>query len=85
MQQTTFCFFSPEKIRLVILCKLSAWQTIHMECQGISALGFEAGGKILIVPISYLEHWWTGSSCSKLTTSLVNDSLKFTSSDRQIC
>ena len=24
-------------------------------------------------------------SCSKLTTSLVNDSLKFTSSDRQIC
>ena len=26
-----------------------------------------------------------GSSCSKLTTSLVNDSLKFTSSDTQIC
>ena len=24
-------------------------------------------------------------SCSKLTTSLVNDSLKITSSDRQIC
>ena len=28
---------------------------------------------------------WAGSSCSKLTTSLVNDSLKFTSSDTQIC
>ena len=27
----------------------------------------------------------TGSSCSKLTTLLVNDSLKFTSSDTQIC
>ena len=26
-----------------------------------------------------------GPSCSKLTTSLVNDSLKFQSSDRQIC
>ena len=26
-----------------------------------------------------------GPSCSKLTTSLVNDSLKFTSSDKQIC
>ena len=27
----------------------------------------------------------SGSSCSKLTTSLVNDLLKFTSSDTQIC
>ena len=27
----------------------------------------------------------TGPSCSKLTMSLVNDSLKFTSSDTQIC
>ena len=27
----------------------------------------------------------SGPSCSKLTTSLVNDSLKFTSSDMQIC
>ena len=27
----------------------------------------------------------SGSSCSKLTMSLVNDSLKFTSSDTQIC
>ena len=26
-----------------------------------------------------------GPSCSKLTTSLVNDSLKFSSSDKQIC
>ena len=29
--------------------------------------------------------WRSGPSCSKLTTSLVNDSLKFTSSDTQIC
>ena len=28
---------------------------------------------------------WSGPSCSKLTTSLVNDSLKFTLSDTQIC
>ena len=28
---------------------------------------------------------YTGPSCSKLTISLVNDSLKFTSSDTQIC
>ena len=27
----------------------------------------------------------TGPSCSKLTMSLVNDSLKFTSSNMQIC
>ena len=30
-------------------------------------------------------HTKSGPSCSKLTTSLVNDSLKFTSSDKQIC
>ena len=29
--------------------------------------------------------WPSGPSCSKLTTSLVNGSLKFTSSDTQIC
>ena len=29
--------------------------------------------------------YYTGPSCSKLTMSLVNDSLKFTSSDTQIC
>ena len=28
---------------------------------------------------------YSGPSCSKLMTSLVNDSLKFTSSDAQIC
>ena len=28
--------------------------------------------------------WKSGPSCSKLTTSLVNDSLKFTSGDMQI-
>ena len=30
-------------------------------------------------------HKWPGPSCSKLTTSLVNDLLKFTLSDTQIC
>ena len=33
----------------------------------------------------YEHHKQSGPSCSKLTTSLVNDSLKFTSSDTQIC
>ena len=33
----------------------------------------------------YKAHRRPGPSCSKLTTSLVNDSLKFTSSDTQIC
>ena len=37
-------------------------------------------GSTLIVQIET-----TGPSCSKLTMSLVNDSLKFTSSDMQIC
>ena len=32
-----------------------------------------------------LTTWPPGSSCSKLTKLLVNDSLKFTSSDTQIC
>ena len=39
--------------------------------------------------ISYMHgtmfEYNTGPSCSKLTMSLVNDSLKFTSSDTQIC
>ena len=35
--------------------------------------------------VTYAESKNPGPSCSKLTTSLVNDSLKFTSSDTQIC
>ena len=31
------------------------------------------------------NYWKPGPSCSKLTMSLVNDSLKFTLSDTQIC
>ena len=38
-----------------------------------------------IRPRSYAEAVTSGPSCSKLTMSLVNDSLKFTSSDMQIC
>ena len=34
--------------------------------------------------VLYLVSWHSGPSCSKLTISLVNDSLKFTSSDTQI-
>ena len=33
----------------------------------------------------YMDVYISGPSCSKLTTSLVNDSLKFTLSDTQIC
>ena len=35
--------------------------------------------------LAYACFYQPGPSCSKLTTSLVNDSLKFTSSDTQIC
>ena len=34
---------------------------------------------------NFIKSWKTGLCCSKLTTSLVDDSLKFTSSDTQIC
>ena len=34
---------------------------------------------------SCIATYSSGPSCSKLTTSLVNDSLRFTSSDTQIC
>ena len=34
---------------------------------------------------TWINHNVSGPSCSKLTMSLVNDSLKFTSSDMQIC
>ena len=34
---------------------------------------------------NFIFIYFPGPSCSKLTTSLVNDSLKFTSSDTQIC
>ena len=41
-------------------------------------------GYFLCIP--YLRGLYTpGPSCSKLTMSLVNDSLKFTLSDTQIC
>ena len=33
----------------------------------------------------FFAYYSPGPSCSKLTTSLVNDSLKCTSSDMQIC
>ena len=33
----------------------------------------------------FIKYQQSGPSCSKLTMSLVNDSLKFTSSDTQIC
>ena len=36
-----------------------------------------------LLPLIYVKT--AGPSCSKLTMSLVKDSLKFTSSDRQIC
>ena len=36
------------------------------------------------LPFAYVQET-SGPSCSKLTTSLVNDSLKFKSSDTQIC
>ena len=35
--------------------------------------------------LMWLRNKTSGPSCSKLTMSLVNDSLKFTSSDTQIC
>ena len=45
--------------------------------------------KLLAAKISDAEDWnkqlKPGPSCSKLTTSLVNDSLKFKSSDTRIC
>ena len=41
------------------------------------------GSSIMLNACHYIEQ--SGPSCSKLTTSLVNDSLKFTSSDTQIC
>ena len=37
-----------------------------------------------VCPNTYGKKGNPGPSCSKLTTSLVNDSLKFTSSDTQI-
>ena len=40
---------------------------------------------VYIYGISFVDICSSGSSCSKLTTSLVNDSLTFTSSDTQIC
>ena len=43
-------------------------------------------GMYMYITISSLnERYVPGPSCSKLTTSLVNDSLKFKSSDTQIC
>ena len=41
------------------------------------------GGQVVSTPD--FGSWGPGPSCSKLTMSLVNDMLKFTSSDTQIC
>ena len=38
-----------------------------------------------VIKPEMLDVYHSGPSCSKLMTSLVNDSLKFTSSDMQIC
>ena len=54
-------------------------QCILDRARGVELMRWN-GGKF-----SNLLHWLSGPSCSKLTTSLVNDSLKFTSSDTQIC
>ena len=47
--------------------------------------GLDISCEIIFQGDSSLEISSLGPSCSKLTTSLVNDSLKFTSSDTQIC
>ena len=60
--------------------QLMAWQA-EMYAEGGHGLERlpERAGRL---PLSVYN---TGPSCSKLTTSLVNDSLKFTLSDTQIC
>ena len=46
---------------------------------------FEKLKHALVETVDKVRHCKTGPSCSKLMMSLVNDSLKFTSSDTQIC
>ena len=59
-----------------IFCEASARQRIHMKCQALLHPFVKVLCRSLTTP---------GPSCSKLTMSLVNDSLKFRSSDTCIC
>ena len=55
-------------------------------CLPMSETNFHGPSKAIIaLDKAIFQPKITGPSCSKLTTSLVNDSLKFTSSDTQIC
>ena len=60
----------------------------NLYCSAYSADN-QFDNSFLIFPLTFyansLLFMRPGPSCSKLTTSLVNDSLKFTSSDSQIC
>ena len=65
---------------MVILCLKGSGQFLAKECAQVqvNCLEYKAyTGKGAVRK--------TGPSCSKLTMSLVNDSLKFKSSDTQIC
>ena len=59
---------------------------LHGKTRKITILYFLVEKKLKKHLQGRLLNWWTsGPSCSKLTTSLVNDSLKFTLRDTQIC
>ena len=53
--------------------------------QSVTARGLNSECSICLDKVVNVNTLATGPSCSKLTMSLVNDSLKFASSDTQIC
>ena len=73
--------------------KIGSHQNIQLKwCNCIEVNDQTARMRILISLVSSNQYFAspeklqnTGPSCSKLTMSLVNDSLKFTSIDMQIC
>ena len=82
-------------VRLLLSADRTGWRTSSLSCT------FQHGPVSLLLhlclhlkenPRYFPEDFYrevfgdnSGPSCSKLTTSLVKDSLKFTSSDMQIC
>ena len=95
-QHSTYHYFIENQKDLPILLSFASWhgaminpQWLKLPMSWINFHGPKDVGAIEVLLCIFLwsnkKKYFPGPSCSKLTTSLVNDSLKFTSSDMQIC
>ena len=97
VRKCTFVHVNPAKIQIsLLICSLIRFFTGHiLDSQGykvLHAYNEDSDQSVWMCRLIWVftghtssEGTCSGPSCSKLMMSLVNDSLKFTSSDMQIC